>query len=409
MRRQLLEEDFGEAPSEQGGTGTASPLDGLDMTDPWEGAEDAVDQVQTQDAGEGEWNPNAGYAEGQGEWDPQAQQPAYPEDEDDQGQYAAPQYEEQAYAPPPRRPQRPQLPPQLSETEKKFAKYGFYRLLVTQPFFDNEDPIAQEVEQEMRGFVQGRMNSLLGGDGGIEAPVGFLPDEVAALKTLAQSVIAQGTPRPRQTRPAAPPPPRRPPPPQQPTRRAPVVAAPRPPARPQMAPRPQRPAAPPPPRRPPPQYRPPQLARRPPEPPPQRRQQPQQRPQSQQQRQPPPPRGRAGVPADESVVEENGRKVKIRYREAFPGEYGTKIEAIMRRLPIGMHTRLPNGIQVLRGGAEEWIKIVRQDLTKQSSDRSGVPFPRNMTIISAEQAGNALENIRLAPGLASTISRGLHG
>lgn len=414
MRRPLLEEDNDEA-SEQGGTGMASPLDGLDLTDPYAGQQQAG----------AEWDQNEGFAQGDGEWNPAAgaQEQVYddPQQFDDgqpvyDGQEQQPQWEnEPQYAPPPqpRRPQRP-VDPALSETERRFAKYGFYKLLVQNPFFANDgDPVAADVEMELQTFVQGRMKALLGGEGGVEAPIGFSNEEAAALKAVALSLIAQqqGRAAPQQRRQAQqrPRPPAPPPLPSAPTRRAPVSQQQaRPPARPQVAPRP-RPAAPIQPPRPPQLRRPPQLAR---QPEPQRRPNPQQRqqqPQPEQRRGPPQPQRlpKGAVPADESIVEENGRTYKILHREAFPGEYGPKLEATMRRLPVGMHTRLSNGVQILRGGPEEWIKVVRRDLTPQHRDRTQMPFPRNMKIVTAELADSALQNVRLAPGLARVISRGL--
>lgn len=342
-----------------------SPLDGLDNTPVPD---------------EGEWSPET--ATGYGEWTPgQPAAPAapayYPEQQ--------PQYQQPAWQPPYQEP--PPADPQLSETERKFAKYGFYRLLITTRFFKNDgDPLAEEVEQELAAFVRGRMASLLGAEG--EEPIaGLSQDEIRALKVVAASVMRQTGGRPPATPPRAKS--------LGPARMAPVAA--QPPQAPPQAPR--RPPAPP--------QRPPQA------PPPRAPQQPQLRapttpPARQQQARPGvPPGPKGGVPPHEAIVMEGGKKFKVIHRETYPAEYGPAAEQILLQLPVGMHTKLPKvGVQILRRGPEEFVKIVRVDQTTQRG-RGGVPFPRNMAAATRALAEESIENVRLAPGVQSAITHGM--
>jgi hypothetical protein len=99
---------------------------------------------------------------------------------------------------------------QMSEIERKLAMANTYRTLLEDSIFEDlQDPIVAEVEGEIRKFITGRLETLMGGDRSAPPAVGgqFTQTEVIALKALAKKIIGVGKTsraQPRRTAPPAP-------------------------------------------------------------------------------------------------------------------------------------------------------------------------------------------------------------
>lgn len=248
-----------------------------------------------------------------------------------------------------------QVPDELGEAEKRFARYQYYRQLLGTTYVDVTDPIGADVQAELTQFIHRRMQALVGtGPDAEPSSSGLAAEDVELLRAFAAQIrdralaARQAPPAPR---PMAPPV-RRPPPPVQ------------------------RPQAPPPPQ------------------PPQQRQAP-----------PPPPAAggppgpKAGLPPPDSIVEEGGVKFKIRHVEMFPGEW-PEAEEMLRRMPVGRFTTVPGrNVQVLKNGPEEFVKIVRQQLTGQMKGHGGIPFPsmEQMELATRASTDRALQMVQRSP------------
>lgn len=88
----------------------------------------------------------------------------------------------------------------LSEVEKRLEKANCYKALLQNPLFDSGSEIAEEVESEIRDFIQKRLRILMGIEQDLEAGSGiFTKEEVSALKHLAGR-ITQKAPLPQPQR-----------------------------------------------------------------------------------------------------------------------------------------------------------------------------------------------------------------
>lgn len=110
----------------------------------------------------------------------------------------------QVYAPPPQQYAAPQYPtpqaprPQMrrsrrsSKVEQRLRMVQCFEELLSQPIFnDPGDPYASAVQDEISAFAQRRIDELFGEPGKSDASApGFTPDEAAALKVLAQRMMA---------------------------------------------------------------------------------------------------------------------------------------------------------------------------------------------------------------------------
>jgi hypothetical protein len=79
----------------------------------------------------------------------------------------------------------------FSEAEKRFAKAQFYRQLLVESPFDDTDPIAAQVVEELRGFVRERLAVLLGvkTERPVVAASDFEPEEIEVLKKVAGRLL----------------------------------------------------------------------------------------------------------------------------------------------------------------------------------------------------------------------------
>jgi ribosomal protein S8E len=81
----------------------------------------------------------------------------------------------------------------LSEVEKRLELASYYRLLLEDSIFDNQSESAQKVNAEIRDFVRGRLEVLVGLRQEVTAPVvvesPFTPEEITALKAVADKVL----------------------------------------------------------------------------------------------------------------------------------------------------------------------------------------------------------------------------
>lgn len=91
---------------------------------------------------------------------------------------------------------------QMSEIERKLAMANTYRLLLEDSIFEDlRDPIVAEVETEIRKFITGQLETLMGGgEKQAAAEERFTPTEVTALKALAKKIIGvykESKPKPK--------------------------------------------------------------------------------------------------------------------------------------------------------------------------------------------------------------------
>lgn len=79
----------------------------------------------------------------------------------------------------------------LSEVELRLEKANCYKALLLNPLFDSESitHISEEVENEIRGFIQKRLRILMGVEQEAEAAGHFSKEEITALKHLASRIM----------------------------------------------------------------------------------------------------------------------------------------------------------------------------------------------------------------------------
>lgn len=77
----------------------------------------------------------------------------------------------------------------LDEIESRLTLAQYYRAVLNQPLFSQNDAFSARVQSEVTEFVMGRMSELVGA-GKKPGPGEFSPEEVQALKALAQRLLA---------------------------------------------------------------------------------------------------------------------------------------------------------------------------------------------------------------------------
>jgi hypothetical protein len=104
------------------------------------------------------------------------------------------------------------------------------------------------------------------------------------------------------------------------------------------------------------------------------------------------------IPADESIVEEDGQRYKIKY-VSMPNidEYGIMDGGKIRKLPIGQSCTLSNGIRVLRSN-DGVSKILKTMIATNSYAAGRKPFPsisemEHLSLNSATQAAAKLPTL----------------
>lgn len=98
----------------------------------------------------------------------------------------------------------------MSEVERRLELAKYYRVLLDDQLFGDASPVARQVEEEVRGFVQTRLRVLLNIEGGEVKPVKFpfTDNEVLVLKSVAKTILNKdGAPKPQRATAVAPPPP----------------------------------------------------------------------------------------------------------------------------------------------------------------------------------------------------------
>lgn len=82
----------------------------------------------------------------------------------------------------------------FAEAEERLLTAQYYRVLLGNSFFDDDSATAQKVEKEIRAFVRGRMEVLLGirqENAAAPSNLPFTEEEVATLKVVAGRVLAK--------------------------------------------------------------------------------------------------------------------------------------------------------------------------------------------------------------------------
>jgi hypothetical protein len=97
------------------------------------------------------------------------------------------------------------------------------------------------------------------------------------------------------------------------------------------------------------------------------------------------------LPQDEEIIQEKGKKYRVKWVSIDPMSFGDKVEELLVGLPAGQHIRLPNGpgggLQVYKATENDYFKILRLDLTPQVAGTNRVPFPSDMSMATATQSG----------------------
>jgi hypothetical protein len=100
------------------------------------------------------------------------------------------------------------------------------------------------------------------------------------------------------------------------------------------------------------------------------------------------------LPQDQEIVEEKGKKFRIKWAQMGPSEFGDKVEDLLVALPAGRYIRLPRGpgggLQVYKATETDYFKILRMDITPQVTSVNRIPFPTDMVTATAIHAGNSL-------------------
>lgn len=260
---------------------------------------------------------------------------------------------------------------QMSEAERRLSKALLYKQWVGGHLFDGDSTdLTREVEAEISGFVRERLGLLLGVSNPSEKSVSvenqFTPIEAKVLKLLASKVLSnpklQGLVEKGKSE----------------AIKAPVKPLP---VKPTLRPRQQPEAS-----------------------------KPSNQPQVKSRTQPAPTKVPAISPAkvasnvnsntkeilpqDQEIVEEKGRKFKVKWAPMGPYEFGDKVEDFLAALPVGKHVRLPRGpgggLQVYKATETDYFKILRMDITPQATNAGRTPFPADMAMATAIHAGNSL-------------------
>jgi hypothetical protein len=279
-----------------------------------------------------------------------------------------------------------ELDNEFAEAERRLSKAILYRELIKGHFFNGDSELVLEVEAELKDFVK-KQYLILSGAG--PAPVvtsevekDFSPDEITALRELANRILKtpklldapkapqlQPKPVPKQVAPVPPAPAKKPPVapakrPQLQTRKVPeeVVQA-----KPTVKPAP-KPA------------------------------------QKTQQVKKPIPTGPVTLtlPAEKSVIEENGQQYKVHYVD-MPNidEFGIMDGGKIRKMADKATCLLSNGIQVFKDGALI-RKVIKSALTSNTNIPGRIPFPSNDQMSTITQ-NNALEATTRYPTLQSIL------
>lgn len=266
------------------------------------------------------------------------------------------------------------LDSEISEAERRFNKAALYKQWVSGRLFgDNDSPEVLEVEKEFKDFARSQLKKLIGLES--ETPVvasDFSPEQVAALKTLADQLLKRPSlikpkdePKPAPKKPAPP-------------VLAPRAAPPKPEKAPAVVPRPVKPA----------QQSKPTVTNRAPVKPGQKPVQP-----------------RGTVPANESVIEEGGRKYKIYHIQASINEFGPGSASIVRGMRNGSTAKLLNDIQVYKDPNGTLFKIVRKDETPKPLPENRVPFPSDGQMSEVTQRMSEKSNFSGANQLERSLFR----
>jgi hypothetical protein len=115
------------------------------------------------------------------------------------------------------------------------------------------------------------------------------------------------------------------------------------------------------------------------------------------------------IPADNSVIEENGLKFKIKYLPMTNiDEYGIVDGAKVRRLADRQGCTLSTGMQVFRRGTE-YIKVLRSQLQDETETPYHQPFPTREQFASMTEFESVSASRRLPStvnGISNHINRG---
>ena len=278
-----------------------------------------------------------------------------------------------------------ELDNEFAEAERRLSKAILYRQLIKGRFFDGDSELVLEVESELKEFVK-KQYLVLSGAG--VAPVvtqvvekDFSTEEITALKELAGRILKKpnllDAPKPPQLQPRP-------------------VSKPIPVATPQVAKKP--PVAP--------AKRPQLQTRKVPEDVPQSKPvaKPAAKPVQKPQQVRTPVLGKLTVPADESVIEENGQKFKVHYVD-MPNidEFGIMDGGKIRKMADKGTCILSNGIQVFKDGGMVQ-KVIKSALTNNVDIPGRLPWPTNDQL-SVMSQNNALEAVTKYPSLNAVLGR----
>ena len=289
---------------------------------------------------------------------------------------------------------------ELSEAELRLAKAALYRQFLSGPLFDGDSEIIRQVEKEFRDFARQCMARLLGvQEGSSESSPHklFTDDEVTVLKAVVKKMVQTVSTKKTNTasarvevrQPASPPV-------QKKNEKSEKNAGLR------VRPAPEgvlkrgRPA-----------HDSPGLTRRPPAPAqtPQPHRPPQVRTMAPQAAPPTPPKNppwtSATVPEDQTLLEENGRKYRIRWRQIPSSNFGPAAERILEKLQPDQAVLLPNGVWVKKTVGEELYSIIKQDLTPEPSSSARIPMPDK----AGMEAMTALQTARAVSLLPATAQQ----
>jgi hemin uptake protein HemP len=263
-----------------------------------------------------------------------------------------------------------ELDSEFEAAERRLSKAILYRQLIKGRFFDGDGELIIEVENELKEFVKKQYLVLSGALKQISvvtAPKDFLPEEITVLKSLAGQIIKR--PKLLEAKPVKTP--------QLQPRPVPVVQKPvEAPKNPELKPR-----------------RVPEEAQA-------------KLPPKQPNKQDPKPvrlinNTKLTIPKDESVVEENGQRYKIKYIE-MPNidEYGIMDGGKIRKLGDNESCMLTNGIQVIKNG-QSCHKILRTLITNNQNVPGRLPFPSigEMQVLSERIATQATSHYPSIDGI----------
>jgi hypothetical protein len=275
----------------------------------------------------------------------------------------------------------PELGDEFEEAERRMSKAILYRELIRGRFFGGDSDLIAEVEAELKGFVKAQY-LILSGAGAPPTVTqvvekDFLPDEITALKELANRILKtpkileapkapklQPKPVPKVVAPTPQPVPKKPP----------VVPA----KKPQLQTR----------------KVPEEIAATKPAPKPVAKQIKPQRPAL----------TKLTAPENKAIVEENGQKFQIRYTEmSNVDEFGIMDGRKIRGMSNGDTCMLSNGIQVKKDG-ETIFKVLRAALANSDNIPGRLPFPTREQMTAMSQI-TALEATNRYPSLDAVLGR----